>query len=138
MNRSEYRRLAAVRLLDAQALLRTRRYDGAYYLAGYAVECALKACIARQFRAGNIPARGSVDRLYIHDLRRLLELADLVRARDREAHVDTQFAAHWQTVQARTESSRYETGRRARDAQDMVEGVADGNHGVLQWLKKHW
>jgi HEPN domain-containing protein len=138
LNRGEYRRLAAVRLLDAQALLRARRYDGAYYLAGYVVECALKACIARQFRAGNIPARGSVDRLYIHDLRRLLDLADLKRAWDREAQADAQFAARWQTVQAWTESSRYETGRRARDAQDMVEGVADRDHGVLQWLTKHW
>jgi len=28
-------------------LLRLGLFDGAYYLAGYAVECALKACIAK-------------------------------------------------------------------------------------------
>ncbi len=43
MNRAELQRLAKDRLLDAKALFAARRWSGAYYLAGYAVECALKA-----------------------------------------------------------------------------------------------
>jgi HEPN domain-containing protein len=62
MNRSSFRRVAARRLRDARALLRARCYSGAYYVAGYAVECALKACIARQTRATSYPPKPNVVR----------------------------------------------------------------------------
>ncbi len=40
VNRAELQQLAEDRILDAQALLAVNRWSGAYYLAGYAVECA--------------------------------------------------------------------------------------------------
>jgi hypothetical protein len=138
VNRAEYRRVAQARLVDARVLLRARRYDAAYYMAGYVVECALKACIARQFRSGNIPDKGSVDRLYVHGLPALAQFANLKRDIEAAANSDPQFGAHWLTVQGWTETSRYEVGRQAIDAQNMVDGVADPQHGVLQWLKQHW
>jgi hypothetical protein len=45
VNRAELRQLAEDRLRDAECLLAAGRWSGAYYLAGYAVECGLKACI---------------------------------------------------------------------------------------------
>jgi len=45
VNRSEFQELVEVRLADADTLIKQGRYDAAYYLAGYAVECALKACM---------------------------------------------------------------------------------------------
>jgi len=45
VNRAELRQLAEDRILDAEHLLAAGRWSGAYYLAGYAVECGLKACI---------------------------------------------------------------------------------------------
>jgi hypothetical protein len=45
--RRDFRTLAELRAEEARVLLRSRRQLGAYYLAGYAVECALKACIAK-------------------------------------------------------------------------------------------
>lgn len=138
MNRAEYRRVAQARLVDARVLLQARRNDAAYYLAGYVVECALKACIARQFRSGNIPDKGSVDRLYTHNLGALAQSANLNRDIEAAANSDPQFGAHWQTVKSWKETSRYGVGRRAIEAQDMVDGVADPQHGVLQWLKQYW
>ena len=46
MNRNEFQELAEVRIGEAGVLLAGGKSDGAYYLAGYAVECALKACVA--------------------------------------------------------------------------------------------
>ncbi len=43
--------LADERLGDAKVLLASNRYGGAYYLVGYAVECGLKACIAKLTQA---------------------------------------------------------------------------------------
>lgn len=45
MNRVDFRQLAGLRIAEAKVLLDNNLYAGAYYLAGYAVECALKACI---------------------------------------------------------------------------------------------
>jgi HEPN domain-containing protein len=48
VNRAELQRLTRDRIRDAKALLTAGRWSGAYYLAGYAVECGLKACIIVQ------------------------------------------------------------------------------------------
>jgi hypothetical protein len=38
MNRADFQRLADIRIDEAAALLAQQKWDGAYYLAGYAVE----------------------------------------------------------------------------------------------------
>ena len=45
MTRADFQKLANERVADARALLAARRWGGAYYLAGYAVECGLKSCV---------------------------------------------------------------------------------------------
>lgn len=55
MNRAEFQELAVIRLNDAKILLDNHRYDGAYYLTGYVVESALKACIANRTREYDFP-----------------------------------------------------------------------------------
>jgi HEPN domain-containing protein len=47
VDRKDLQELSKVRLKEAKALLDLGMPDGAYYLAGYAVECALKACLAK-------------------------------------------------------------------------------------------
>ena len=44
-NGDDYPEAALKHLQDADALVRGRRFDGAAYLAGYVVECALKTLI---------------------------------------------------------------------------------------------
>src|ERR1019366_8510670 len=48
MNRSDLHQLTEARVRESQALLAAGEAAGAYYVAGYAVDCALKACIAKQ------------------------------------------------------------------------------------------
>lgn len=45
VDRKTFQNPAKVRLGDAKALVGRKRWSGAYYLCGYAVECALKACL---------------------------------------------------------------------------------------------
>jgi hypothetical protein len=47
--------ISAARLHDAQALYAARRYDGAYYLAGYSLELALKARICKTLNWADFP-----------------------------------------------------------------------------------
>jgi hypothetical protein len=47
MFRKDFQDLAMVRVRDGEVLMDAGLFDGAYYLGGLAVECALKACIAK-------------------------------------------------------------------------------------------
>jgi HEPN domain-containing protein len=67
MNRIDFQKVAETRLQESKALLAAGFPEGAYYLAGYAVECALKACIAKRTREHDFPEKESKD-FYIHDL----------------------------------------------------------------------
>ncbi|HYP39716.1 MAG TPA: HEPN domain-containing protein [Chloroflexia bacterium] len=55
MNRDDFRKLAGLRITEAKVLLDNACYEAAYYLSGYAVECALKACIAKKTRRFDFP-----------------------------------------------------------------------------------
>lgn len=50
MLRVEFRKLAQARIKDAEVLYANRRYAGAVYLCGYAVELALKARICHTLK----------------------------------------------------------------------------------------
>src|SRR6516164_5774838 len=55
VNRVQWQQLATRWLADAKTLLDDHRWSAAYYLAGYAVECGLKACVlARVEKTGVI------------------------------------------------------------------------------------
>jgi HEPN domain-containing protein len=54
-HRFELRQLAEDRIADAAILLAGGRWSGAYYLAGYAVECGLKACVAKLTNQDDFP-----------------------------------------------------------------------------------
>jgi hypothetical protein len=53
VNRAELRQMANERIKDTKALIDGKRWEFAYYAAGYAVECALKSCVlARMIYTG--------------------------------------------------------------------------------------
>ena len=77
MNRRDLQRLAGVRISEAKALLDRRLYSGAYYLAGYAVECGLKACVAKRTRRYDFPDRKLASDSFTHNLNALVGVAGL-------------------------------------------------------------
>ena len=130
MTRADFQNVAEVRLEDARILLENGRYEGAYYLCGYAVECALKACIAKATKAEEFPPRDA-SKLYIHDPERLAVFAgpDV-----RDALIGR---AEWTVVVLWEETSRYE--RRAEaDARALYQAVSDPADGVLACIRKFW
>ena len=75
LTKSTLEALSKVRLDDAMALFQHGQYSGAYYLSGYAVELAIKACIAKTFQANTIPDKDFVRLSYSHNLKELIGLA---------------------------------------------------------------
>jgi HEPN domain-containing protein len=136
MDRSEFRTLTAERLDDAVALLEAGRYACAYYVCGYAVECALKACICRMTRQDYFPPKDAA-RYYVHDLAKLLDIANLKSEFDKEKERDSAFSVNWAVVKDWSEESRYQ-GRQQQQARELVKAVSDPQHGVLRWLRENW
>jgi HEPN domain-containing protein len=81
MNRADFHKLTEIRIKEAKILLDRKCYEGAYYLAGYAVECALEACIARKTQAYDFPPQDAKT-FYTHDLDVLVSKADLKTLRE--------------------------------------------------------
>ncbi|MBA2725148.1 MAG: DNA-binding protein, partial [Actinobacteria bacterium] len=52
---ADLRTLADIRVREASVLVAAGEPSGAYYLAGYALECALKAVITRGLSAYTMP-----------------------------------------------------------------------------------
>jgi HEPN domain-containing protein len=137
MNRNDLRRLARIRIKEARVLLRAECYDGAYYLCGYAVECGLKACIAKATRRSEFPDLEKVKASYTHDLFALVKQAGLKLALEAEASGDPDFSRYWAVAKDWSEKARY-IEHAEKKAKDLFQAVTDRQHGVMRWLRKHW
>jgi len=135
MNRTDLQLLAAARVADAEVLISAGRWAAGYYLLGYAVECGLKACAARQFQQDEVPDRAVVNDFYTHSLDKLLGISGVKAALEERARVEPDFQVNWNTVRDRKESSRYDHSTTEAKARDMLVAVADAKNGVLPWLK---
>jgi HEPN domain-containing protein len=138
VNRKDFQELADVRISEAELLLAGGHPDGAYYLAGYAIECALKACIARRTAEYDFPpSPESVRNCYTHDIEKLTRSAGLVDQRKAARDANLDLAANWSIVGEWSESSRYER-KTETDARDLFNAITDPTNGVLPWIKLHW
>ena len=138
MDRSDLQVLAEARVVDAEALLQAGRWAAAYYLLGYAVECALKACAAKQFHEHEVPDKTIVNDFYTHRVDKLLNISGAKVALEAQAAADPRFQVNWNAVRDWNESSRYDHSTTEARARDMLVAVADPSSGVLPWLKTQW
>ena len=137
MNRNDLRDLSRTRLAEAKLLLDSGHYAGAYYLVGYVVECALKACIAKKTKRYEFPDKKRVEDSWNHDLTRLTHTAGLQPSLDLEMKGDPKFWSNWGIVKEWKETSRYDSIGE-REARDLFTAVSDRRHGVLRWLRRYW
>src|SRR5256885_8450580 len=101
--------VSALRRTDLQAraqsitesailLVKNHRWSDAYYLAGYAVELGLKACIAKQLSPETIPDKEFLKNILKHEFDLLIGLAGLRQELKEELRGDSVFAANWAIV----------------------------------------
>ena len=143
------RNLAALRLEEAQILARNGKPDGAFYLAGYSVELALKAKVAEllglpgifdeQNTAQQFTGLNELRRLVkTHNLTLLLVMSGLKPAFDQLRITDVRFAtvANWlndwnEGLRYRSPGSVTSTG-----VAHFIVSLAETN-GILQWIERH-
>jgi HEPN domain-containing protein len=137
VNRSDLQNLANERIAEAKILLDAGKWSGAYYLAGYAVECALKACIAKLTKPDEFPDKNFGPRCWVHEIEQLVDLAGLRTTRNIDAGADVNLDANWAIVRGWKETSRYEQKAQA-EAQALYDAITQTPGGVLPWIQLHW
>ncbi len=137
LNRTLLQRLAEQHLEDASVLLEQKRWPGAYYVAGYSVECALKACIAKRTKEHDFPDKNYARDVYTHKLSDLLALAELKEAKLEQCMLSRDFELNWKQVDSWSEECRYDP-RGEREAYDLIQAISDNQEGVLPWIRLHW
>jgi len=126
-----------MRVQEAAALLAAGYYPGAYYLIGYAVECALKACVAKQVKRFDFPDKKLANEAFTHHLETLIRVAGLEPEFKRDCKANSELDLNWATVKDWSEAVRYRTDITELEARDLYDACT-GRNGVLPWVKKRW
>jgi hypothetical protein len=138
--KKDFEALAELRMDEGKALLDKKFYAGAYYLLGYAVECALKACICKHIKRNHIPHKKFVDKFFDHNLEKLLNLSgDKTKKFQKRMKKDPVLDRHWSSIVIKwKETVRYNPNVEPENAKYFYKALTDDEHGVLTWLKKCW
>lgn len=88
MDRNDFQNISKLRVKEAKALINKGFYSGAFYLLGYAVECAFKACIASKTKKHDFPDKKVVNQSYTHNLEVLLRLSGLESEHENETKIN--------------------------------------------------
>ena len=134
LKRTDLQSIAQAKVDDAHLLFQNGRFSNSYYLAGYAIEIALKACIAAQISAETIPDKDILRKVLNHEFPVLVGLAGLATALKEQQDSDSLFAANWAIVSEWKPDVRYESTD-STAAQQMLSALTDAASGVLQWIR---
>ena len=136
-NRLDFQKLAHVSVREARALLDAGLFAGAFYLAGYAIECAPKACIAKRTKRYDFPKKDA-NKAYTHNLEDLLSLADLKDQLKDDSARNSALGANWTTIKDWRETYRYVLDVHDKQATDIYSAITHRKNGVLSGLMKFW
>jgi HEPN domain-containing protein len=137
MNRDDLKKLSMTRIREAKILFKAGEYSGAYYLAGYAVECALKACFAKSVKRYDFPEKDRAGKIFTHKLAELARLAKLDTDLAAATKANSKLDGSWLLVCNWTEDSRYSFWTK-NEAEAIINAITGKNDGVLAWIKRRW
>lgn len=125
---------------DAKLLLDGGQWAAAYDMAGYAIECGLKACVLAYVEANPdivYRERRYSEKCWTHDIGALVEAGGLESIRRADADANPLLALNWVIVQNWDEQTRYQF-KSEQDAKELYEAVAHNVGGVLPWIRDRW
>jgi hypothetical protein len=140
VNRLQWQQLAERWLIDAKNLLDGHRGSAAYYLAGYAVECGLKACVLVRVAATPeviFETKKFSENCWTHSVQELVKHAGLESTRALDAAANRSLGKNWLVVKDWNENSRYQTTSHQK-AKKLYSAVVDHPNGVMPWIRGHW
>ena len=140
MNRTQWQQFAERWLVDAKHLLDNHRWSAAYYLAGYAVECGLKACVLVRVEATPeviFEIRRFSEDCWTHNVMDLVKLAGLEAARLADMAANRVLGRNWLVVKEWNERARYKTTLHQK-AKKLYAAITEMPNGVMPWIRNRW
>lgn len=140
MDRLQWQQLAERWLVDAKSLLDDHRWSAAYYAAGYAIECGLKACILARVAATPeviFEERRFSEKCWTHSPEELVKLAGLQAALTADMATNPVLLSSWRIVKDWSEQSRYATTSHW-EAKRLHKAITDKANGVMPWIRVRW
>ena len=138
LNRESLQLFAGSRVEEAGVLLQHKHWTGAYYLTGLAVECALKACLARAVQQHDFPDKDFINRAYTHKLEDLAKLdVEFWVELNSELSADIKFASNWAIVRQWDDRKRYGVVDE-EEANSLYTATTEPVSGVLEWIRRRW
>ena len=138
LNRGDLQKISQIRLDEGQQLFGLKHYCGAYYLTGYAIECALKASICKQIERHDFPDKQLANDSHTHDLTKLLNVSGLKPALEESIKASPALEVNWSIVKDWSEQVRYRHDITETMARDMIEACTSEVDGVHGWIAKQW
>ncbi|QJD77935.1 hypothetical protein [Spirosoma rhododendri] len=142
-------KLAQQRLADAAVLLAADQPDTAFYLAGYAIECALKAAVCRTLDQNDFyqPDRTNKGSRYVqdrvfrefktHNYSDLLVLSGLSAKFEKARTEDGQLETAWTRVRSMNWSEQVRYNLNSFSVLPVSEFVESVNT-IVVWISKYW
>jgi len=119
-----YRSAGTRSITDVDILVRESDYERAQHVL-----------IAAGFRANEIPDKPRVNSIYTHNLKDLLNLADLKGPLEDDMNENSELRESWATISKWSEHARYQVWT-SDAAAIMLEAVGAADKGLLPWLQK--
>jgi hypothetical protein len=138
MNKNDLEKLVDIRVNEARILLEYKHYVGAYYMLGYAVECALKAIITKKVKEFDFPNKKLANDSHTHKLGDLIGVADLNQELSKRENNNDNFKENWAITKDWSEQARYELTKEEATVNNFFNAILCETSGILIWLKSWW
>lgn len=137
---ADIKNLVERRLEEATVLFNAGFYEGAYYLAGYSVELALKVGACKAVDITNFFTRPESKSFRIHDLNTLLVFSGYWTMLQTDFLADTALEQNWRLVCKWSEQVRYKKigDLSQQNVEELFEAILHPQNGILTWIKKYW
>mgnify|MGYP000467504503 FL=1 len=109
---TELSRLAEERLIDAKTLFEAERYDGAFYICGYALEMALKSRVCHSLNWDEYPGNGKDG----YKSFRTHKFDDLLHLSGVEKEIRAKLMSEWSIVMKWDPEIRYSSEKQKKEA----------------------
>ncbi len=107
-------------------------------MAGLAVECALKAIIAKKTKQYEYPDKNLVSKYWTHELNKLAGHAGILNTIEAEKKVNPTFDSNWAQIIQWSIEDRYLLAKTKREAEDFYSAVASYKNGLMPLIRKEW
>jgi hypothetical protein len=138
VNRGDLQTISHLRLNEGQCLYNAGLYCGAYYLTGYAIECAFKSAICKQINQYDFPDKKLANDSFTHELMQLLGVSGLRKDLEDAMKANPVLELNWSIVKDWSEQSRYRHDITQAMARDLIDACRSQPNGVHPWLMTQW